>query len=275
MVTRLGRLLLILALLPGVPTLLEGQQGSDSTGPDTGLPVDSPIDPENTSEIWTFEEEEERYDSTELRLRTPAIGTLEEYREDERFNYDLEGDGSSGGIFQRVIEWIAELFDRLFGIGETVESAAGILPYVFFLLALGLLIWTLLKSEVGRGWFRKKGGREGVRFEEEIRDIHALDFPRLIDEAVARNDYRGAVRLHYLELLQRLSTIGSIDWRPEKTNGAYLDELRSHPIHPKMRELTLIFDWVWYGEYLPEAGEYQLFRRDFAQATGMLGGGGE
>lgn len=214
---------------------------------------------------------EDRYDSTELYLRSPAAGALDEYREDDRFDYDPDGGPGDRSFFEKIVDWIAEIFDRLFGVGDAVQDVAGVIPYILFAIALGLVIWTVVRSNGGFRLFRRAAQREDIVFNEEIRDIHALDFPTLLNEALARKDYRSAIRIHYLQLLQSLSSSGRIDWRPEKTNGEYLAELRSSTIYDPMRRLTLLFDYVWYGEFAIDRGEYESVRVDFEQTAGMLG----
>ena len=214
---------------------------------------------------------EGRYDSTELFLRSPAAGALEQYREDDRFDYDPDGGPEDRGFFEKIIDWIAEIFERLFGVGDAVKDVAGVFPYILFAIALGLVIWTAVRSNGGLRLFRRSAQREDIVFDEEIRDIHALDFPTLLNEALERKDYRSAVRIHYLQLLQSLSSSGRIDWRPEKTNGEYLAELRSSTLYDPMRRLTLLFDYVWYGEFPIDGGEYERVRVDFEQTAGILG----
>ena len=214
---------------------------------------------------------EGRYDSTELFLRSPAAGALDEYREDDRFDYDPGGGPEDRGFFEKIVDWIAEVFERLFGVGDAVQDVAGVIPYILFAIALGLVIWTVVRSNGGVRLFRRAAQREDIVFNEEIRDIHALDFPTLLNEALERKDYRSAVRIHYLQILQSLSSSGRIDWRPEKTNGEYLAELRSSTLYDPMRRLTLLFDYIWYGEFSIDRGEYESVRVDFEQTAGMLG----
>ena len=278
-----GRTVLLLALLASLPlSAQEGTEGEDTLESvdiaDEGMLdeewTEDSVDEGMLDEEWTDiagSSPEDLWDSTELFLRSPAEGALDEYREDDRFNYGPDGGPEEQGLFEKFVEWLSEFFDRIFGIGETVESVSGVIPYIFFIAALCLVIWTVVRSNGGFRMFRRKAQREGIVFDEEIRDIHALDFPNLLQEALDRKDYRSAVRIHYLQLLQSLSSRGRIDWRPEKTNGEYLAELRSGTLYDPMRRLTLLFDYVWYGEFPIDGGEYQVVRGDFERTAGMIG----
>ena len=43
--------------------------------------------------------------------------------------------------------------------------------------------------------------------------IYGVDFPKGIDEALSRRDYREAIRLLYLQTLKQLSDAERIDWQ--------------------------------------------------------------
>ncbi|GAB4408855.1 MAG: hypothetical protein OHK0039_12170 [Bacteroidia bacterium] len=96
-------------------------------------------------------------------------------------------------------------------------------------------------------------------------DIRTLDFDTLIRQAVEAADYRLAVRLHYLHVLQRLSARHQIDWKPYKTNQDYLDELKDSSLHRDFRQLTRTYDYVWYGHFGVDADHYGRLAAAFGQ----------
>lgn len=214
------------------------------------------------------------YDSTDLELRAlPSVSQIDVYFEDDRFNYDPNGYSRDPSLLEEILRAIDEFFDSI-GVGESplFEFFFKILPWVLLVGALLLVLRALIGQKGGR-LFRRNLVENRLGIEEEIHDIHALDFPALIAAALKAEDYRSAVRYHYLELLGKLSQRERIDWRPEKTNGEYLVELRGTRLSDPMRSLTHFFDYVWYGEFEIGEREYGDYRRDVERIDAVLAGG--
>lgn len=87
------------------------------------------------------------------------------------------------------------------------------------------------------------------RVEEEEPDeddnIYGVDFEAALAKALARKNWRGVVRLHYLQTLKALADGGRIDWRPSKTPTQYTREVTAVPF----REMTRLFLRVRYGGF--------------------------
>ncbi len=266
-------------LIAGAP--LAAQE--EFEGADTGTYI-MPDDLEIPMEIEEFGDssfsvmgEGVLYDSTDLDLRAlPPATLIEAYLKDDRFNYDPNGYSRDPSFVEEILQAIGRFFESIFGgvDSSVLEVFFEILPWILLVGAL-LLVLRAVIGEQGGGLFRRNVVENRLGIEEEIKDIHALDFSALIATALKGEDYRSAVRYHYLELLQKLSRLERIDWRPEKTNGEYLAELRTTPLSEPMRSLTLSFDYVWYGEFEIGEGEYDDYRRDVERVNAMLGGGRE
>jgi len=74
------------------------------------------------------------------------------------------------------------------------------------------------------------------------------DFDRFLRLALESNDYRVAVRILFLRLLQKLHESEWIVWKKNKTNQDFLNEVRSKENYIQFRDLTLAFEIVWYGD---------------------------
>jgi hypothetical protein len=83
-----------------------------------------------------------------------------------------------------------------------------------------------------------------------IEDIQELETDRLLREAISSGNYRLAVRMCFLGMLKTLDEDGFIKWKRDKTNRDYLSELftRQH-YYDEIRQLTLNYEVVWYGEH--------------------------
>ena len=83
-----------------------------------------------------------------------------------------------------------------------------------------------------------------VSLEEIEERLLEADIPDHLREAIRAGDYKMAVRLHYLALIQSLAHRRLIRWEREKTNGDYLRELQSQPFFADFREMTLVFEQI-------------------------------
>lgn len=79
---------------------------------------------------------------------------------------------------------------------------------------------------------------------EDIEEIDALDG---FKKALMAGDYRSAIRMQFIKVLQLLQENNRINWRPEKTNKDYLRELRGTNEKSVFRKLSGIYELVWYG----------------------------
>ena len=68
------------------------------------------------------------------------------------------------------------------------------------------------------------------------------------DRLAAQGRFREAIRSLYLALLSALHRRGAIDYHPALSNWDYCDHFRGGAGElPPFRELTLRFDFGWYG----------------------------
>ena len=101
-----------------------------------------------------------------------------------------------------------------------------------------------------------------VRLEEEL-DKRNVD-PYLL-KAETENNYHLAVRLHFLALLKQMNEQRLIQWKKNRTNRAYLNQVRGEYYYATFRQLTLTFERVWYGNYHPPKEEYESIKTQFEE----------
>lgn len=125
---------------------------------------------------------------------------------------------------------------------------------------LGGLVGALILGALGYAFYtfsnpgKKKQKKEKTKAPDspaiETADaLHQTDFTALIQAAETRNDYRLALRYHYLRLLQEFSRQGLIRYEKNKTNRQYAEEIRHHKWGPDFQLATRYYNFVWYGEY--------------------------
>jgi hypothetical protein len=197
---------------------------------------------------------------------------LKSYRSKPEFNYkEAAADVSWWERFWRWFwDWMGNLFK--FGTGKGATTFWGVLFKALQIMLLvggvAALIFFIFKAQGINllGIFRKKTASAPIPYSEFFDDINAINFDEEIENAIAKANYRFAVRLLYLKCLKHLSNAGLIDWQIDKTNNAYISELQNQPQQDAFRMLTLQFEYVWYGEFLIDQQAFKTidsFFRDF------------
>ena len=161
---------------------------------------------------------------------------IELYNSSERFNYDRKITKKANPLIDflaKVVGGIAWFLNTIFG-------------YLMIALLVALLIWILFRY-VNQERMGSLENPEVLRIIDESK-INDIDFNRLIGTALTSNDYRLAVRYTFLNVLQMLSLNKLISVRGGKTNYEYHNELPA-VLKPKYRQILLVFENVWYGEF--------------------------
>lgn len=100
---------------------------------------------------------------------------------------------------------------------------------------------------------------------EVSEDIDKIESDHEYEKAIAEGDFRMAIRMQYIRVLQYLNDNKLIKWKPDKTNRHYLRELRDLGIYNSFRELSHIYEWVWYGNTTLGADEFSRLDPKFNQ----------
>jgi hypothetical protein len=125
------------------------------------------------------------------------------------------------------------------------------LKYLLIGGSIGFLVYIIFKSlglDPIKLW-RGEAAKVAVPYSESLEDIHGIDFDAEVEKALAHHNYRLAVRLLYLKCLKQLSDKNLIQWEIDKTNAAYLYELKNNEQRQIFSVLTNRFEYVWYGNF--------------------------
>lgn len=146
----------------------------------------------------------------------------------------------------------------------------------FFSTTVGkVLLWGILICAIGYGlsmaFFR--GGRfsfagkkkPGIEQDPTEEDLHGTAWLRLMEEAIAGQDLRLAVRYGYLHVLQALSEANRVNYRPGKTNSDYAAELAGSSTVSDFRALSRTYEYTWYGSYPITSSAFTEYRARMAQ----------
>ena len=152
--------------------------------------------------------------------------------------------------------------------GQGASFWASIFKILFIIIVItvvAILIINVIESGNLFGPKNRKIKRPKSEYSiENIEDnIHESDLERFIREALADKNYTLAIRGYYLAIIKELSLSKKIKWKRDKTNKDYLKEMRQSNLFQLFREVTRIFEKVWYGEGVLEEKDYLVFKPKF------------
>ncbi|HYG18106.1 MAG TPA: DUF4129 domain-containing protein [Ohtaekwangia sp.] len=132
-----------------------------------------------------------------------------------------------------------------------------VIAYIIIIALVLIILYYVSKSITFQQKFRKVN-TDGNTDELPVENIAETDLAQLLQQALQAGDFRRAVRLYYLLLLQQLNAREMIEWKKDKTNREYLAELFAKDYHyDEVKTLTLAYERVWYGEYVLEQDSFR------------------
>ena len=177
-------------------------------------------------------------------------GQLSEKYQGEEFNYDIK-DGDAQNLIERFLQWFFQTLRDNFGINIAPEVMQ-IIEYFIYILMGSLVIYLLVRFLIGEkvsSIFKKNSpGIIDLNLSED--HIENVDLDELLNKALGQKDFRLAIRYQYLKALKTLSQKSIIDWHFEKTNWDYLKEISTPSIQSLFKEVSYLYDYIWYGEQL-------------------------
>lgn len=200
-------------------------------------------------------------DTGKIILRSFDAAKLASYKEDAAFKYEEEQ--VPVGWWQHFKQWLYNQLARIFSNGQSGST----FKWLFIILGSAALLFLVYKI-AGMDIlyiFGRRNRVSGASSIAEEEDIHQIDFEMELQTAITNKNFRQAVRLSYLQLLKELTDRTLIDWQPGKTNQIYVQELGSRPFSNDFRNLTGLFEKVWYGAFPVRENDFFDFRRSFAK----------
>lgn len=156
--------------------------------------------------------------------------------------------------WDHFMHWLAQLFANLFHF-ESVKTSltfVAILLRILAVLVVIVLIYLIAKAlskQEGMWIFGKNANKKTIFYSDAEKNIHLLDFEKLIKESIEAGEKRIAVRYYYLWLLKVMAQHRYIEWDIEKTNSDYLYELQQPAHKEEFNYLSYLYNYIWYGEF--------------------------
>lgn len=148
-------------------------------------------------------------------------------------------------------------FDRLI--------ASPVTRIIFWILAGIFVLFIIYRLFLADGIFKKvntaKDNVVPIAAEEII--TAESDFDSFIQQAVAEGNYRLAIRYHFLKTLHLLAAKNWVLLAADKTNYQYVREIKNFDYQNGFSQLTLNYEYVWYGEFAIEEMIYRKLHKEF------------
>lgn len=141
-----------------------------------------------------------------------------------------------------------------------------LLKYFFILVGIGIVIF-IIYSVFKNNLFFNLTKIKNTEVDQEISYEQVKEFDAwetAIQDALRNEDYRLAMRLHYLQSLQNLDKRNLIKYHHEKTNWTYVNELRNKSPYNAFKNLTTYFDYIWYGKFELSKEKYDTLKEEFS-----------
>lgn len=192
---------------------------------------------------------------------------LEEFRQDQDFRYE-NITPIKDSIWDKILYYINQLLKLIF-------SDKGAVPYIRYAVLAAIVVVSIIYLTGGKFqwfWGKETKTKNGiVSLVQE--DITQIDLDTLANQALQNGDFRLSIRYRYLHLLKILNEKEYIEWHKDKTNLDYLREIKSPEIKAQFKQNTLVFDYVWYGQFQLDAIQFQTIHHGFQQLIQSLQNG--
>lgn len=212
-------------------------------------------------------------DSEPVEAKTFSKNFQKKYTDPE-FVYEYKAPEKS--LWDRFKDFIASILRKIFSFSNPQASLkfAAIFLRIIAVIVIVLVIYLIVKAIInkeGQWIFGKNANKRNVYYSDIEKNIHLLDFEKLIKESLEAGEKRTAVRYYYLWLLKTMAQHNYIEWDIEKTNSDYLYELQSPKHREEFTYLSYLYNYIWYGEFEIDDTTFNKTENRFKNALKTFG----
>lgn len=224
-------------------------------------------DPPKISSI-KYTEKDIQTDSDAVEAKTFSKDYQKKYT-DSDFVYEPKA--PEKGLWERFKDWLASIFRNLFSFSTTEASLnfVAILIRVIAAIVIITVIYFIVKAIInkeGQWIFGKNSKKRTIQYSDIEKNIHLLDFEKLIQESLQAGEKRTVIRYYYLWLLKIMAQNNYIEWDIEKTNSDYLYELQKPAHREEFTYLSYLYNYIWYGEFEIDENTFAKAQNRFKNA---------
>ena len=198
-----------------------------------------------------FTEKDIKIDSSTFESRTFEENFKDGYQDSD---YIYEQAVKESNWWDRFKQWLADFFKNLFNLssdtvsGQVVDILIKSLAVILIVFVIYLIVKSIMNGE-GQWIFGKSSDKKVIHYEDIEKNIHLVDFEKLIKETLKSGEQRLSIRYYYLWLLKKMADKNIIEWDIEKTNSDYLYEIKDQAFKSNFEYVSYLYNYIWYGEF--------------------------
>lgn len=222
-----------------------------------------------------FTEKDIVVDSATIELKPFAKNFKKKYTEKE-FIYEFKTPEKNA--WDRFKEWLANFFKNIFSFtdNKTATNFVDILLRVIAILIVVAVIYMIVKAimnKEGQWIFGKNSDKKIINYDEIEKNLHLVDFEKLIQNSLNSDEKRLTIRYYYLWLLKKMSNNQIIEWDVEKTNSDYLYEIKNEAQKEEFAYLSYLYNNIWYGEFELDETTFTKAKNAFEKSIKTINNG--
>lgn len=198
-----------------------------------------------------FTEKDIIVDTSSIQLKPFAQNFKKKYT-DKEFIYEFKTPEKNA--WDRFKDRLAQFFDNLFKFADKksasnfVDIALKTLAILVVIAVIYMIVKAIMNKE-GQWIFGRNSDKKIINYDEIEKNLHLVDFEKLIQKSVESGEKRLTIRFYYLWLLKKMSEKQIIEWDVEKTNTDYLYEIKNEAQKENFAYLSYLYNNIWYGEF--------------------------
>lgn len=146
-------------------------------------------------------------------------------------------------------------------------------PLLFGLVIAVILIALIIVIRKSRQPAIIKSGRiQANTLAEAEENLPDVTLDKIYQEAIEKGEFKSALRIKFLMILQSMIDAEMIIWKKRKTNEQYLRELTQSELKNSFNHIVLLYDKIWYGYVSLSEDQYHLVIQRINSLNGQLHG---
>ena len=144
---------------------------------------------------------------------------------------------------------------------------------ILIVLAVIYMIVKAIMNKEGQWIFGRNSDRKIINYDEIEKNLHLVDFEKLIQKSLESGENRLTIRYYYLWLLKKMSEKQIIEWDVEKTNSDYHYEIKDEAQKEDFAYLSYLYNNIWYGEFELDENTFAKARNAFEKSIKKINNG--
>jgi len=233
----------------------------------------NPVTAIDTTETAYFTEEDIQIDNNNSIQKLTFPPNFQSKYKNADFDYEVKPHVKNA--WERFVEWLSDKLRGIFDFADP-QTSISVVGYIFKTIAvliILLVIYLIVKSIMnkdGKWIFGKNSDRKMIRYDEIEKNLHLVDFEKLIKETLQSGEKRLSIRYYYLWLLKKMSEKQIIEWDSEKTNSDYLYEISNEKLKDNFGYLSYLYNYIWYGEFEIDEATFEKAKLTFEKTIQSL-----